>query len=69
MIRFVYIPEDAMVVPDSDCFAWFSTVTDEFLDFGGEQVFATWYEFEEAWDENRTYPLERFRGLFPKEDK
>jgi hypothetical protein len=44
-------------------FAWFDTVSDHFLDFGGEQTFNTWDEFVEVCDD--AVLLERVRRLFP----
>ena len=46
MIRFIYIG-DQIMEGERD-FAFFDTVTDTFLDFDGDQVFASIEEFEAA---------------------
>lgn len=67
MIRHVNISAEDQVIPDTPCFAWFNTVDDTFLSFSGDQVWATWEDFERDWrdEAGRKHPLERFRGLFP----
>lgn len=74
MIRFVDIPRDAEVMPGQRCFAWFDTVTDRFLVFNHDQVWASWTEFLDHWhwDERpveQKHRLDRFEGLLPKEWK
>jgi len=71
MIRHVSISKEDGVVPEGDCFAWFSTVDDHFLEFSGNQVWRTWDEFHTDWISTfgveRQYPLERFEKLFPRQ--
>ena len=69
MIRYVHIRREDEVFPDSGGFAWYSTVTDCFLEFYGNQVWATWERFEKDYllgNGDTTCDLDRFRSLFPK---
>ena len=46
-------------------FAWFSTVTDSFLFFDGEQVWENWEDFENSYNaDEHNDKLERYAGLF-----
>jgi len=67
MIRYVPISKEIDVMPETDCFAWFNTVTDMFLTFCGDQVWTTWSEFKTDFHHDAThhYDIERFRKLFP----
>ena len=67
MIRYVPISKEIDVMPETDCFAWFDTVTDTFVTLCGDQVWTTWSEFETDFQHDAThkYYLERFRRLFP----
>jgi len=67
MIRHVSISADDQVIADTPCFAWFDTVTDSFCEFSGNQVWATWEDFELDWSDEPgdKRELERFKGLFP----
>ena len=73
MIRFVRIRAEDEVVLDNDGngiegFAWFDTITDMFLDWEQDCVWAIWEEFEETLRDNPDYSysndIARFRSLF-----
>jgi hypothetical protein len=68
MIR--YVPVGEAIYPDGpeykDSFAWFCTTSDRFLTFDGHQEWQTWEHFEDDWRvDPQSYPIERFRSLFP----
>jgi hypothetical protein len=67
MIRYVPIDQDTGVMPGENCFAWFDTVTDTFITLCGDQVWASWSEFETDFihDGTHTYDIRRFLRLFP----
>ena len=65
MIRFIDL-KGQIHFDDDPQFAWFNTVTDEFMEFDYQQTFDTWEEFEECYRRSPSgYPLERFKKLFP----
>ena len=64
MIRFVDLGQQI----DGDGprhFAFFNTVTDQFMTFDGEEVFETVEEFKLA--ASGSYQLDRYLGLIPKD--
>lgn len=73
MIRFVYIGEQ--IIDGNQNFAWYDTITDEFISFNGQMIFDSWEDFEkahelekaDAWMGEHT-DIERFRSLFPKQE-
>ena len=71
MIRLVHISKSDEVMADKDCFAWFDTVSDEFVDFCRESVWTTWDEFRsDAMEEGHDdYTLKRFWNLYDGADK
>ena len=44
-------------------FAWFNTVTDTFLNFGGSETWYSWDDFEGDWTSESAFTLERLRSL------
>ena len=65
MIRFIDI--GAQIDENKRYFAWFDTVTDQFMLIGGEHIFDSWNDFEVSWKcSARLVELERFNILFPK---
>ena len=67
MIRHVSISKEDQVMPDSECFAWFDTVSDSFFSFSQNQVWRSWDDFECDFlgEFGTKVTLERFRALFP----
>ncbi len=61
MIRFVYI--GSQIVDNSTDFAWFNTVTDQFIEFNGTHVWADWDEFEGDYTD-KGVELSRFKRLY-----
>jgi len=65
MIRIVNISKDDQVIADRDCFAWFDTITDEFIDFSDNSVWASWGDFMDDFnDDDKGYSASRFSGLY-----
>jgi len=73
MIRFIDLGKQ-IAVDETDPewprqFAFYDTVYDVFYEFGGEQVWDNWKEFEKAYLDNcntmdlRGRPIERFRNI------
>jgi hypothetical protein len=55
-------------------FAWFDTITDTFLEFGGDQIWETWTQFAESFwvdnhadDERDMDYFKRLAGLYPSQ--
>ena len=48
-------------------FAFYNTVSDRFINFGGSQIWATVSDFESDYKKfaNNDHPLERFLSLIP----
>jgi len=75
MIRFIDLTGQHTLDDDEFRFAWFSTITDKFLEFAGEQTFSSWADFLEAFkehirDDNPAHGyrnLSRFKSLYPKD--
>ena len=75
MIRFINLGNQIYPLSEpkeGHMFAWWNTVFDRFMGFMDTYVWETWEEFECDYheDKNRvwsseSYPIERFRGLFP----
>jgi len=75
MIRFIELGNQIFPLGDDieeKYFAWWTTITDEFIEFGGEQAWETWKEFEDYYLGDKeeglipgTWPLDRFWGLYP----
>lgn len=74
MIRFVDIG-DQITLDGTKQFAWYDTVRDEWLQFGDNQAWDSWKEFEEDFRmdypeklgnkfEGTFYDIERYKGLF-----
>jgi hypothetical protein len=71
MVRFIFI--GGQITEGNQDFAWYDTVTDEFISFAGRVVFDSWDDFEEShrtensglflWMGNQPH-IERFRPLF-----
>lgn len=79
MIRFIDLGEQ-IGIPGIKHFAWWDTITDEFLEFSTSLIWETWDQFEA--DYRFSFPttekilkgyipnperLARFKRLFPKE--
>jgi len=77
VIRFIDLGDQ--ILEGTREFAWWDTITDEFLEFSGDQAWETWKDFE--FDFRSHFPttdqivkgdvpskelLERFKRLFPK---
>lgn len=66
MIRFLNLKNQ--ICEGQNDFAFFDTISDEILTFGGMQVFSSLSEFEEAYNEYRgRYPIQRFKVLIPRD--
>ena len=65
MIRYVDMT-DALELEDGPAFAWFDTVTDKFISFDTVQIWYDWSDFVADWETEPQRPLDRFKGLFPK---
>lgn len=65
MVRLVYIGEQ--ITQGNNDFAWYDTITDEFISFAGQVVFDSWGDFEESYTITAFphSPIERFKTLFP----
>ena len=50
MIRYIPINKECEVIPERDCFAFFNTVTNKFIELAGSQVFESIQDLEEAWN-------------------
>lgn len=59
MIRFVDLRRQGL----GERFAFWNTVTDQFVSPKGDQAWSTWAEFEEAWRDEAN--ISRFKGLCP----
>ena len=76
MIRFIDLGDQILLVEGHKKFAWFDTVSDTFEEFGANQTWDTWEDFETDYrDDVELYghpslggrrPLSRYKGLFPK---
>ena len=74
MIRFINLTGQILIDDDEPHFAWFDTITDEFMGFNGSQDWHTWDEFKEDFltdSKVLQYPLcniyeelKRFKRLF-----
>ena len=68
MVRFINIGDQITLDEPDKQFAWFNTIVDRFMDFGGDVVWDTWDNFVESYNVvnpwGPKYPLERFEGLF-----
>ena len=64
MIRFINIGEQ--ICDGGSDFAWWDTVTDEFIRIYGETVWESWSDFEGdySYASNCDIPIERFRKLY-----
>jgi len=72
MIRFIDLTDQ--ICDGEREFAWFDTITDRFLEFSTFQTWDNWKDFASDYlddiDENPSFEeLERFRTLYPWEDK
>jgi hypothetical protein len=72
MIRFIDLGDQ--IIEDYPQFAWFDTITDTFIEMSGDQTWDNWEEFEESYNIEKeagnipeSWPLERFKRLFPKD--
>jgi len=73
MIRFVNL-KGKIFNDEDNYFAWYDTITERFLEFSGHQIFISWEDFEEEFNEflkddlairkHNFTDLERFRKLF-----
>ena len=61
MIRFI----DLYGVGTGANFAWLSTISDNFLDFNGQQTFDSWSDFESFYEEPKHGPIDRYKSLVP----
>lgn len=67
MLRYIDLHDQ---IYDKPRFAWYSTVTDDFLSVNGQTTWECWEEFEAEYLEylkdspHIKYDLERFRHLF-----
>jgi len=74
MIRYVDLTGQLTLEDDEFYFAWYDTITDQFLSFAGQQTFSSWDDFMEAFkeyvrDEGPTHgyrDLSRFYGLYSR---
>ena len=65
MIRFIDLKEQ--ITEKEFEFAWYSTVIDKFLEFGGNQTWYSWNEFKKDFEPIKEISeIERFKNLFPK---
>lgn len=67
MIRFIRFPELS-----SELFAFYNTVTDNFLTFNGMQAFSDFEEIEWSYqnnikDDSQNFDIERLRGFLKNE--
>ena len=69
MIRFIDIGDQIFIDGETKSFAWFDTITDEFLTFSGSQTWDSWNEFVDDYNFQKgtpeILPLSRFKRLFP----
>lgn len=67
MVRFIDLG-DQITTDGTEQFAWFDTITDEFMEFNGCQVWESWDEFVIDFvaegEPHKLYPLKRFRRLY-----
>lgn len=71
MIRFIDIGDQIFIDGETKSFAWFDTITDEFLIFSDCQAWDSWNDFVDDYNFEKDIPeilsLNRFKHLFPKE--
>lgn len=69
MIRFVPISKEHEVITETDCFAFFNTLTSKFIELDGDQVFENAEDLREAWSlESGEKPsLERLIAFLPND--
>ncbi len=66
MIRYIEIGDQ--ICDGENYFAWYNTVSSEFLNLDGMQVWGSWREFELDFEFEKMDGIERYRGLFPKSE-
>lgn len=72
MIRFIDLQEQ-IYCDGTQTFAWYDTVTSQFLEFNCSNYWETWDDFEDDYYIEEgfgnipgSWPIERFFRLFPK---
>ena len=70
MIRFIDLGDQ--ILEGEPEFAWYTTITDTFIEIGGNQTWYSWKDFEEDFRTEHqlgmipdSWTIERFLGLFP----
>ena len=71
MIRFINLTGQILIDDDELHFAWFDTITDEFMQFSGSQAWHSWEDFKrdyiDSYGGETTFSLEgleRFEKLY-----
>ncbi len=65
MIRFVPIEAKLDVIHETDCFAFFDTVTEKFIELSGCHVFVNKEDLYDAWllESAKKLPINRLNAL------
>ncbi len=69
MIRFINL-KGQIYLEDEPCFAFYNTITDEFITLIGNQTWDDWKEFEkDYYSSNITHnwDIDRFKSLIPED--